>query len=94
ALNARGIKTARGRQWAPATVRNVLLRQTRADTVSDKGVKPSLAPVRNEMLNASGSRRIMLENLVKATARSRRWYATTVKNVLDRANVEGVKEAA
>ncbi len=36
----------------------------------------------------------MLENLVKATARSRRWYATTVKNVLDRANVEGVKEAA
>ncbi len=36
ALNARGIKTARGRQWAPATVRNVLLRQTRADTVSDK----------------------------------------------------------
>ena len=36
ALNARGIKTARGRQWAPATVRNVLLRQTRADTVSDR----------------------------------------------------------
>ncbi len=57
-------------------------------------VKPSLAPVRNEMLNASGSRRIMLENLAKATARGRRWYATTVKNVLDRANVAGVKEAA
>lgn len=36
ALNARGIKTARARQWAPATVRNVLLRQTRADTVSDR----------------------------------------------------------
>ncbi len=46
------------------------------------------------MLNASGSRRIMLENLVMATARSRRWYATTVKNVLDRADVEQVKEAA
>ncbi len=57
-------------------------------------VKPSLASVRNEMLNASGSRRIMLENLVMATARGRRWYATTVKNVLDRAVVEGVKEAA
>ena len=28
------------------------------------------------------------------TARGRQWYATTVKNVLDRANVEGVKEAA
>jgi DNA invertase Pin-like site-specific DNA recombinase len=27
ALNARGVKTARGRQWAPATVRNVLLRE-------------------------------------------------------------------
>ncbi len=26
-------------------------------------VKPSLAPVRNEMLNTSGSRRIILENL-------------------------------
>ncbi len=26
-------------------------------------VKPSLAPVRNEMLNASGSRRIIMENL-------------------------------
>ncbi len=49
---------------------------------------------RNEMLNTSGSRRIMLENLVMATARGRRWYATTVKNVLDRAVVEGVKEAA
>ncbi len=46
------------------------------------------------MLNASGSRRIMLENLVMATARDRRWYATTVKNVLDRADVEAVKEAA
>ena len=33
ALNARGIKTARNRQWAPNTVRNVLLRQTRADSV-------------------------------------------------------------
>ncbi len=57
-------------------------------------VKPSLAPVRNEMLNASGSRRIMLENLVMATARSRRWYATTVKNVLDRAGDQQVREAA
>ncbi len=57
-------------------------------------VKPSLAPVRNEMLNASSSRRIMLENLVKARERDRRWYATTVRNVLDRANVAGVKEAA
>ncbi len=57
-------------------------------------VKPSLAPVRNEMLNASGSHRIMQENLVKATGRGRRWYATTVKNVLDRAGVEGVREAA
>ena len=28
------------------------------------------------------------------TARGRRWYATTVKNVLDRADVEGVKVAA
>ena len=28
------------------------------------------------------------------TARGRRWYATTVRNVLDRADVEGVKEAA
>ncbi len=28
------------------------------------------------------------------TARGRQWYATTVKNVLDRAVVEGVKEAA
>ncbi len=57
-------------------------------------VKPSLAPVRNEMLNASGSRRIIMENLVKATARGRQWYATTVRNVLDRADVEAVKEAA
>ncbi len=57
-------------------------------------VKPSLAPVRNEMLNASGSRRIIMGNLVKATARGRRWYATTVKNVLDRAVVDGVKDAA
>ncbi len=31
---------------------------------------------------------------VMATARGRRWYATTVKNVLDRADVEAVKEAA
>ncbi len=29
------------------------------------------------MLNASGSRRIIMENLVKATARGRRWYAPT-----------------
>ncbi len=57
-------------------------------------VKPSLAPVRTDLLNASGSRRIMQENLAKATERDRRWYATTVKNVLDRANVAGVKEAA
>ncbi len=57
-------------------------------------VKPSLGPVRNEMLNASGSRRIMLENLVMATGRGRRWYVTTAKNVLDRADVVGVKEAA
>ncbi len=57
-------------------------------------VKSPLAPVRIEMLNTSGSRRIIMENLVKATARSRRWYATTVENVLDRADVEGVKEAA
>ncbi len=57
-------------------------------------VKPSLAPVRNEMLNASGSRRIMQENLVKATERDRRWYATTVKNVLDRAGDQQVREAA
>ncbi len=28
------------------------------------------------------------------TARGRRWYATTVRNVLDRASVEGVREAA
>ncbi len=35
----------------------------------------------------------MQENLVKATERGR-WYATTVKNVLDRADVEAVKEAA
>ncbi len=28
------------------------------------------------------------------TARGRRWYATTVRNVLDRADLEGVKEAA
>ncbi len=28
------------------------------------------------------------------TARGRQWYATTVRNVLDRAVVEGVKEAA
>ncbi len=55
---------------------------------------PSMTRVNNEMLNASGSRRIMLENLAKATARGRRWYATTVKNVLDRADVEQVKEAA
>ncbi len=57
-------------------------------------VKPSLAPVRNEMLNASGSRRIMQENLVKATERDRRWYATTVKKVLDRAGDQQVREAA
>ncbi len=57
-------------------------------------VKPSLIPARNEMLNASGSRRIIMENLVMATARGRRWYATTVKNVLDRAGVEGVQKAA
>ncbi len=46
------------------------------------------------MLNASGSRRIIMENLVKATARGRRWYTKTVKNVVDCAVVEGVKEAA
>ncbi len=57
-------------------------------------VKPSLAPVRNEMLNASGSRRIMLENLVKATGRGRRWYATTVKNVRNRAGDQQVRKAA
>ena len=57
-------------------------------------VKPSLAPVRTEMLNASGSRRIIMENLVKATGRGRRWYATTVKNVLDRAGDQQVREAA
>ncbi len=28
------------------------------------------------------------------TARGRQWYATTVRNVLDRAVVEGVREAA
>ncbi len=37
-----------------------------------------------DALNARGVR----------TARGRQWYATTVKNVLDRAGVEGVKEAA
>jgi len=37
-----------------------------------------------DALNARGIR----------TARGRRWYATTVKNVLDRADVEGVEEAA
>ena len=37
-----------------------------------------------DALNARGIR----------TARGRRWYATTVKNVLDRVGVEGVKEAA
>ncbi len=57
-------------------------------------VKPSLAPVRNEMLNASGNRRIIMENLVMATARGAGGAATTVKNVLDRAGVEGVREAA
>ncbi len=46
------------------------------------------------MLNASGSRRIIMENLVKATGRGRRWYATTVKNVLDRAGDQQVREAA
>ncbi len=46
------------------------------------------------MLNASGSRRIMQENLVMATGRGRRWYATTVKNVLDRAGDQQVREAA
>ncbi len=55
---------------------------------------PSMTRVNNEMLNASGSRRIMLENLVMATARGCQWYTTTVKNVLDRAGVEGVREAA
>ncbi len=55
---------------------------------------PSMTRVNNEMLNASGSRRIMQENLVKATGRGRRWYATTVMNVLDRAGVEGVQKAA
>ena len=28
------------------------------------------------------------------TARGRQWYATTVRSLLDRAGVEGVKEAA
>ncbi len=37
-----------------------------------------------DALNARGIR----------TARGRQWYATTVKNVLDRTAVEGVKEAA
>jgi len=37
-----------------------------------------------DALNARGIR----------TARGRQWYATTVRNVLDRAGVEGVKEAA
>ncbi len=58
------------------------------------GRGPALVPVRNEMLNASGSRRIIMVNQVQATARGRRWYATTVRNVLDRAGVEGVQEAA
>ncbi len=57
-------------------------------------VKSPLAPVRIEMLNTSGSRRIMQENLVKATERDRRWYATTVKNVLNRAGDQQVREAA
>ncbi len=57
-------------------------------------VKPSLAPVRIEMLNTSGRRLIMLENLVMVTPRGRRWYATTVKNVLDRAGDQQVREAA
>ncbi len=69
-------------------------RCARIGRASRGAVKPSLAPVRNEMLNASGSHRIIMENLVKATGRGRRWYATTVKNVLDRADVEAVKEAA
>ncbi len=47
-----------------------------------------------KMLNASGSRRIIMENLVMATARGAGGAATTVKNVLDRAGVEGVREAA
>ena len=69
-------------------------RASRVASARAGAVKPSLAPVRNEMLNASGSRRIMQENLVKAIARGRRWYATTVKNVLDRAGDQQVREAA
>ena len=46
------------------------------------------------MLNASGSRRIMLENLVMATARGCQWYTTTVENVVERTGDEQVREAA
>ena len=36
ALNARGVQTARGKKWFPATVKNILARQTRqADTRAD-----------------------------------------------------------
>ena len=36
ALNARGVRTARGKKWFPATVKNILTRQTRqADTRAD-----------------------------------------------------------
>ena len=36
ALNARGVHTARGKKWFPATVKNILARQTRqADTRAD-----------------------------------------------------------
>jgi DNA invertase Pin-like site-specific DNA recombinase len=36
ALNARGVRTARGKKWFPATVKNILARQTRsADSKAD-----------------------------------------------------------
>ena len=36
AMNARGVRTARGKKWFPATVKNILARQTRqADTRAD-----------------------------------------------------------
>ncbi len=86
------ISSRRGEQ-ALASAKGVTSNRTTADRFA-ANVVPVIRDIERagvttlqgiaDALNARGIR----------TARARRWYATTVKNVLDRAVVEGVKEAA
>ena len=86
------IPARRGEQ-AQASAKGVTSNRTTADRFA-ANVVPVIRDIERagvttlqgiaDALNARGIR----------TARGRRWYATTVKNVLDRASVEGVKVAA